>query len=243
MKKLLIPTVLFIASFNTMTANAASVPRGVAADRHVKIVQYDPNNVVVLKARYGYQTQITFSANESVQNVSIGDSLAWQAVPVNNNLFIKPVAESTTNMTVLTNTNSYNFQLNSSSARVSPTYKLQFTYPDGGYDQSGNFNAVATFDPEKLNWKYSFTGDRTLAPTTAFDNGQFTYFIFKQDGMSHLPSIFMVDKNRNETLVNYHMQGKYFVVNAIAKQFTLRDGAYVTSIYNDLAIGDWNKID
>jgi len=238
MKKYLFLSLIILCG----AANAASLPRGVGADPHVKVVPYDPNNVVVLKGRYGYQTQITFAANEVVQNVSIGDSLAWQAVPVSNNLFIKPVAESTTNMTVLTNTNSYNFQLESSDTKTAPTYKLQFSYPAGGYDQTGNTNAVASFDPEKINWKYSFTGDKTIAPVEAFDNGQFTYFQFRKDGMSRLPAIFIVDKNRNETLVNYHMQGKYLVVNSIAKQFTLRDGDYVASVYNDLAIGDWKSV-
>lgn len=228
---------LFIA-----TANAASVPKHVAADHHVKVVAYDPNNVVVLKGRYGYQTQIIFARNETVQNVSIGDSMAWLASPVANNLFIKPVAESNTNMTVLTDQNSYNFQLDSSNSKTSPTYKLQFIYPLAGFDPSGNSNAVATFDPAKINWKYSFTGDKTLAPVEAFDNGQFTFFKFKADGMHHVPAVFIVDKDRNESLVNYHMQGEYLVVNAIAKQFTLRDGAYVTSVYNDLAIGDWAKL-
>ena len=242
MKRLIISTGIVVIGLNVAMAYAASVPHRVAADHHVKVVSYDPNNVVMLNGRYGYQTQITFAANETVQSVSIGDSMAWQAVPVQNNLFIKPVTESTTNMTVLTNTNSYNFQLDSSNTKASPTYKLQFTYPDGGYDQTGNANTVATFDPEKLNWKYSFTGDKALVPVEVFDNGQFTYFKFKDDGMNHLSSVFIVDKNRNESLVNYHMQGKYLVVNAIAKQFTLRDGDYVTSIYNDFAIGDWNKV-
>jgi len=240
MKQLILLTGIVIG-LNSATY-AASLPHHVAADHHVKVVQYDPNNVVMLNGRYGYQTQITFAANETVQSVSIGDSMAWQAVPVSNNLFIKPVAESTTNMTVLTNLNSYNFQLDSSNTKTSPTYKLQFTYLDGGYDQVGNANAVGTFDPEKFNWKYSFTGDKALVPVEVFDNGQFTYFKFKEDGMSRLPSVFIVDKNRNESLVNYHMQGKYLVVNAIAKQFTLRDGDYVTSIYNDFAIGDWKKL-
>src|SRR5438477_3969540 len=115
MRKIFIATTLLTMSINNIVSNAASIPRRVAADHRVKVVQYDPNNVVVLKGRYGYQTQITFAPNEAVQSVSIGDSMAWQAVPVSNNLFIKPVAESTTNMTVLTNTNSYNFQLDSSS--------------------------------------------------------------------------------------------------------------------------------
>lgn len=241
MKNIFISTAIFFIGCSSIVY-AASIPRGVKADRHVKLVQYDPNNVVVLKGRYGYQTQITFAPNEAIQSVSIGDSLAWQAIPVNNNLFIKPVTESKTNMTVLTNTNSYSFELNSSDVRALPTYKLQFSYSDGGYDQTGGSNAVATFEPDKLNWKYSFTGDRTLAPIEAFDNGQFTYFKFKNNGMSHLPSVFIVAKNRNETLVNYHMQGKYMVVNSIAKQFTMRDGDCVTSVYNDFAIGDWQCI-
>lgn len=242
MKPFVLTAITLLATVQAMPICAATVPRGVAADHRVKVVHYDPNNVVVLKGHYGFQTQITFAANESVQSVSIGDSMAWQAVPVANNLFIKPVAESTTNMTVLTNLNSYNFQLDSISANNAPTYKLQFTYPEGGFNSSGSSNAVATFEPDKLNWKYSFTGDRAIAPIEAFDNGQFTYFKFKTDGMSHQPAVFITDKNRNETLVNYHMQGKYLVVNATAKQFTLRDGDDVASVYNDLAIGDWEQI-
>lgn len=240
MNKLLAISTIFFTGISV--SHAVSIPRGLSVDHRVKVVRYDPNNVVVLNGRYGYQTQISFGTNETVQSVSIGDSLAWQAVPVNNYLFIKPVAESTTNMTVLTNINSYNFQIDSSHQRMTPTYKLQFTYPDGGYESAGSTNAIATFNPDKINWRYSFTGDRAIAPIAAFDNNQFTYFKFKQDGMSHLPAIFIVDKNRNETLVNYHIEGDYLVVNSIAKQFTLRDGDYVTSVYNDFAIGDWKKI-
>ncbi len=221
---------------------AESVPRHVSADKRVKIVMYDPNNVVILNGSYGYETQITFAANETIKNVSVGDSLAWQVTPVTNNLFIKPVTASKTNMAILTDLNSYIFELNSLTKSATPTYKLQFIYPDGGYDTSGTANAIATFDPDKLNWKYSFTGDRSLAPIEAFDNNQFTYFKFKQDGMARLPAVFIVDKDRNETLVNFHMQKQYMVIHSIAKQFTLRNGSIVTSIYNDLAIGDWKNI-
>ncbi len=236
MKKILITSAILIGGISVL--HATSMPRSVAADHHVRVVQYDPNNVVMLKGKYGYQTQITFAANETVQNVSIGDSMAWQAAPVGNYLFIKPVAESKTNMTVLTNANSYNFQLDSSSSNIAPTYQLKFTYLDGGFDQAGISNTVASFNPEQVNWKYSFTGDKSLAPREAFDDGKFTYFKFE----NHLPAVFIVDQNKNETLVNYHMQGKYLVVNSIAKQFSLRDGDDVTSVYNDLAIGDWKEI-
>ncbi len=221
---------------------AEQTPRGVSADRRVKLVIYDPNNVVILRGRYGYQTQIVFAPNEIVQNVSIGDSLAWQAIPVNNNLFIKPVATSNTNMTVLTNNNSYNFQLDSTNSGITPTYKLQFIYPAGGYDVNGKSLAVGMCDPKNINYKYSFTGEKALAPKEAYDCGQFTYFKFLKDGMSRQPAIFIVDNKRQETLVNYHMEGDYTVVNSVAKQFTLRNGSQVTTVYNDYAIGDWEKI-
>lgn len=239
MRRLMIFGALMLS---TGIAFAASHPHRIAADSHIKVVQYDPNNVVLLNGQYGYQTQITFAPNEVVQNVSLGDSMAWQAVPVSNNLFLKPVASSKTNMTVLTNTNSYNFQLDSQRQDAVPTYKLQFVYPQGGFNASGQANAVATFEPDKLNWKYSYAGDVSLAPISIFDNGQFTFFKFKDSGASKLPSVFIVDQHRNETLVNYHMQGGYMVVNAVAKQFTLRDGETITTVYNNFAIGDWNKV-
>lgn len=239
MKKLLYGTLLLVtlnASFALQTAYAESTPRRVGADHRVKMVMFDPNNIVTLKARYGYQTQITFAEDERIQSVSLGDSLAWQAVPVNNHLFVKPMAASKTNMTVLTNKNSYNFQLDSNDVNVAPTYKLQFMYPEGGYEHDGTQNALGAFNPEQINWKYSFTGSRILSPIAAFDNGQFTYFKFRQDGLSHLPAIFIVDQERNESLVNFHMQGQYVVINSVARQFTLRDGKTVTSVYNDNAI-------
>lgn len=239
MKKLLL---CLLALICTTISFAEQTPRGVSADRRIKLVTYDPNNVVSLKGRYGYQTQVVFSPNEVVQNVSVGDSLAWQAVPVGNNLFIKPVAQSVTNMTVLTNLNSYNFQLDSNNPSVAPTYRVQFIYPAGGYDSNGKAMAVGMCDPKAINYRYSFTGERSLAPVEAYDCGQFTYFKFNQTGMTRLPAVFIVDDKRKETLVNYHMDGDYMVVNSVAKQFTLRDGSRVTSVYNDLAIGDWQNI-
>lgn len=242
MKKLFITGVVLLGSLSSAACLAATQPRSVAADSHIKMVQYDPNNVVKLNGQYGYQTQVTFAPDEKVQNVSLGDSMAWQAVPVANNLFLKPVASSKTNMTVLTNKYSYNFQLDSEQQQSSPTYKLQFVYPESGFNPSGLTNGVGTFNPDKINWKYSFTGDEDLAPETIFDNGQFTYFKFDADKNNRLPSVFIVDKTRHETLVNYHMQGNYMVVNSVANEFNLRDGDRLATVYNDWAIGDWKKV-
>lgn len=238
-KKTHLLMMIMIIFGNLSVVQAALIPKTISADQHVKTVSYDPNNVVIIHGHYGYQTQIVFAANEIVQNISMGDSLAWQAVPIKNNLFIKPVTESKTNMTVLTNVNSYNFQLDSTHSKISPTYKLRFVYPTAGYNRDGQANAGGVCDPTQINWKYSFTGDKRLAPREAFDcNHQFTYFRFNNT----LPAIFIVDKSRKETLVNYHIKGNYVVVNTTAPQFTLRSGGYVTSVYNAALIGDWQSV-
>ncbi len=234
---------LLLISLASTPLYAEQTPRGLSADGRIKMVNYDPNNVIRINAHYGYQTMIVFDNEETVQNVSIGDALAWQAVPVSNHLFIKPVAGSTTNMTVLTNLRSYNFQLESSNAKVGHTYELKFIYFGQGsqYTQSaGSSNQNPPLS--QYNWKYSYTGDGSQAPTQALDNGKFTYFKFKEMRATSLPAIFSVDSDRTETLLNYHLEGEYLVVNCVANQFTLRNGDHVTSVYNDAALGDWQTI-
>lgn len=241
MKNLIISTALL--ALIATSVYAEQNPQSMAADYRVKVVNYDPNNVTIIHAHYGYQTMILFDSDETVQNVSLGDALAWQAVPVTNHLFIKPMAASVTNMTVLTNTRSYNFQLESSSDNGGNTYELKFVYPDDiAQYQASAVTSDQNIPPTQCNWKYSYTGDKSQAPIQAFDNGKFTYFKFKQTGSSVLPAIFSVDKDRNETLINYHMEGDYLVINRVAPQYTLRDGTYVTTVYNDALIGDCNRV-
>lgn len=242
MKKVIYATVFLIFLFQTITAVAEQSPMSLSSDRRIKVVPYDPDNVVVLLSRYGYQTQVVFSNNETVENVSNGDSLAWQISPVGNNLFIKPLAPSKTDLTVLTNQRSYTFQLDSTQPNTVPTYKLQFVYSNFGFNQDGTSSSLGKLDPTNLNWKYSFTGARALAPVEAFDNGQFTYLRFQDSGMSNMPAVFMVDDNRKELVVNYQIEGDYMVIDGVGKQFTLRNGDEVTSIYNDAAIGDWQSV-
>jgi type IV secretion system protein VirB9 len=203
-------------------------------DERIHAVRYVPEGIVLLQGRLGYQTQIVFSDEESVQNVSIGDSLAWQAVPVNNRLFIKPVAASNTNMTILTNLRSYNFELQVGD--VTPTYELKFLYPE--------LQVVSNkpLQPTRYNIRYSYSGDPSQAPLELFDDGQFTYFKFPKGGLHALPAIFRVEKNRQLTLLDYHIQGDYVVVNRVAKQFLLQNGEHQTCIFNDDAIGDADRI-
>lgn len=241
---------------------AASTPTGFSVDERVKNVVYNENDVISLTGYYGYQTTIRFANYEKIQNISIGDSVAWQVVPnkVGNILFVKPVEErATTNMTVITDRRIYNFELTSGQAH-SPkdgriTYMLKFSYPqdsilDFTSDETGTQSFVPASNrpfapssisptgrissvgaPRDLNFDYSYKGEDNLAPSTVFDNGEFTFFKFSNQ--TDLPAIFEVDQDRNESVVNYHLENGYVVVESLGRQFTLRHGDEEACVFND----------
>lgn len=251
---------LGFAALAPVSAEAASIPRGTSADQRVKTVVYNENDVVSLRGHYGYQTTVSFATYEKIQNISIGDSVSWQVVPnaAGNLLFLKPVEDNaTTNMTVITDRRIYNFELTSGQAfgprDNSITYMMKFLYPNDNvlsyeYDtddapavslggpyaprtqiDSAGLRSVGT--PRDLNFDYTFKGEEEIAPTTVFDNGEFTYFRFRE--MGDLPAVFTVDRDRNESVVNYQIEDGYMVVQSVARQFTLRHGEDEACVFND----------
>jgi len=94
----------------TSSATSGEEPAG----SRVKLLQYDETNVYVIRTKYGYQTNIVFADNEEIQTISVGDRSLWQLIPAGNRLFIRPMSDNmTTNMTLLTNKHSYEFDLKS----------------------------------------------------------------------------------------------------------------------------------
>lgn len=226
---------LIILSLSLMSSSFALLqPRALSNDKRIKWVNYDPNNVVLLQGHLGYQIDLELAPSETVATMVLGDSAAWQVNPIANHVFIKPMADSNTNLSILTNKRSYSFELNTNSHPESLTYQVQFHYPENDFkDSSFQKGATATLGNEAThyNWQYTFVGDKTLAPIQAFDDGNFTYFKFRAHRA--LPAILSVDQARHESLVNFHREGDYFVVHQVAKQFTFRRGRQVTCIFNE----------
>ena len=81
-------------------------------DSRIKKYIYNPSDVYLLKLQFGYQSQIEFEKDESVKTISIGDTYAWKITPINNRLFINPMENNArTNMTVITNKRTYQFDI------------------------------------------------------------------------------------------------------------------------------------
>lgn len=101
-------------------------------DERIKIIPYDETDVYTITTKPGYQTNVVFGRGEEVITISVGDRSFWQIVPSGNRLFIRPMNEDvTTNMTVITNRHSYQFDLKSIGVNEDEgnIYVAKFTYP------------------------------------------------------------------------------------------------------------------
>ena len=124
----------FIASlFMPYLVNAA---QPITTDNRIKTYVYNENEVFLVVVHMGYQASIEFAKGEEIETLSIGDNYSWKITPVGRRIFIKPFEESIhTNMTVVTNKRTYQFDLASKS--VDPdkidmelAYVIRFYYPD-----------------------------------------------------------------------------------------------------------------
>jgi len=103
-----------------------------ANDPRLVTMVWDESRVYTVRGKTLVQTTIKFGPDESIQNVAVGDSNAWQIQPnqAQSILFVKPLeTNARTNMTVVTSQRTYLFDL-VASPRNRPLYVLQFRYPE-----------------------------------------------------------------------------------------------------------------
>lgn len=208
-------------------------PGAQAADPHVQTVPYEIDTVTDITGAVGWQIMIEFAPDERIENVSIGDSTAWQVAPNKRArmLFLKPLnAKASTNMTVVTTARNYAFNLSVAARRSDTPWIVRFAYPQV---------AVATTlqeppppaPPIDLDFAYGIAGDAELRPTRVWDDGRQTYFEFADEVA--MPAIFAGGPKKDESLVNVSVRGRIAVVQQRAARFTLRSGKRVATVTKD----------
>lgn len=211
-----------------LALTAAERPRPVPQDAHIQRAFYDENQVYRLQGAPGWQITIEFAQDERIENVSIGDSLAWQVTPNKRakTLFLKPLKrDAATNMTVLTDRRRYAFDLITGPRRAATPWVLRFDYPRA---------VVVTLDQPlpppapKLNFAYKNAGDAAVLPSRVWDDGRLTYFEFA--AATSIPAIFAGGPGRDESLVNSAVRGRAVVVQQLGGRFTLRSGKLVGTV-------------
>lgn len=256
MKKIIVILCGGCAILASSATFAINTPRPLATDVRIKVVPYEENNVVPVRATPFIATQIEFGKNEFIENIQNGDMTAW-TVNVQPQLpymlFIKPtILRSNTNLEVITNKHSYYFHLISSKQPTSKlgdqTYAIKFVYPKEveaklahqlklAREKHASMINIAK-NPQAYNWNYSFDGAKQLIPLHVFDDGRFTFMQLRTN--QSLPAVFAVDeRSGKESVVNFRMRGSYLVIERVAPQFTLRSGKEnIASIFNNKMIAD-----
>ena len=111
----------------------ADIP--LATDRRIKTYVYNDNVVYLLLIRSGFQSSVEFENGEEIKTLSLGDAYSWNITPVGNRMFIKPLEDEVrTNMTVITNKRTYQFDVVSQKSEEDSmdqdiSYVVRFYYP------------------------------------------------------------------------------------------------------------------
>ena len=237
MKKLLLIIAFLLSS---QTAMAAIESKPVPIDSRIKTFIFSENEVFRLVVHYGYQTSIEFADGEEIQTISVGNNYAWQLTPVGRRLFIKPLEENIlTNMTILTNKRSYQFEVQSKLLSYTVdeelVYVVRFFYPDADFDKNKPRIAQAEKQElsipsvEPMNFKYTLEGPESLAPTKIFDDGTNTFMKFEGDLM---PKFEQLDDDKGTELTP-RKRGEYVVLNTIASKFRLTLDNKIVTIFNE----------
>lgn len=218
----------------------SGAPMAAAEDSRIRTIDYADGQVVRLDTCLGFQTMITFAANERIENVALGDAAQWQATPNKrgNLIFIKPFLKTAhTNMSVVTNLRTYAFDLGTRDAAACKkgdvVYDLRFKYADAPAPEAtpsdANAEPVSAL-PEKRNTAYTYSGDKDLVPLRLFDDGQSTYLLWAE-GVA-FPAIYAFIDGK-ESLVNFGYREGYIVIEQVGPAFVLRRGELSATVYND----------
>lgn len=231
--------VLLAGVLLTTQAHASDVSLPVVSDSRVKTFVYNENEVYTLLTQYGYQSNIEFGKSEEIQTISVGDRIAWQIIPAGHRLFIQTLQEDAqTNMTVVTDRRSYQFDLKSTKVSRGDEDKLvyvaRFYYPEEGWDAPMPISVPEQLVPppasEQYNFSYTYAGPDNAAPMKIFDDGHSTFFQFSG---GQQPAITVVTPDGREAPVRLSAQNGYLVAPLVAAQFAVRQGPNIVCVFNE----------
>lgn len=226
-------------------ALAATVPPVGQVDSRIRVVTYNPEDVVTLQGYVGYQIHLQWAEGEEFVNLGSGDNGAFDIGAERNHFFIKPrEAHASTNLTVLTNRRAYHFDyvvaagVPTRAVARRMVYSIRFTYPEEDarlaaaererQQTEERIRQAAADRPRNQN--YWFCGSSTLKPMAAYDDGVQTRLRFQ--GRSEFPAMFIRNDDGSESLLNFNVEDDEVVIHRVARRFVLRRGNLVGCVVN-----------
>jgi type IV secretion system protein VirB9 len=187
-------------------------------------------------------TDIALQPGESLVSVASGDTVRWIIGDTSSgsgagqrvHVLVKPVSAGlSTNLVITTDRRAYHLALTSSSGPAMTA--LSWNYPQDALLAIRRARAAAEaaapiaggLEIEKLNFAYAITGDSPdWRPLRAFDDGRQTFIEFPRSiGVGEAPPLFLSEGKGEVSLVNYRVQGRFYVVDRLFAAAELRLGA------------------
>lgn len=231
-------------------AAAATVPPAGPVDARIRVIAYNPDDVVMLQGYVGYQIHLQWAEGEEFVNLGSGDNGAFDVGAERNHFFIKPKeARASTNLTILTNRRAYHFEYVVSAhapagvAARRMVYSIRFTYPEDEarlaaaererVQTEARIQQAAAERPR--NDDYWFCGSPALRPMSAYDDGMHTRLRF--ESRAEFPAMFVRNDDDSESLLNFSIEDDEVVIHRVARRFILRRGNLVGCVVNQAYAG------
>lgn len=186
-------------------------------------------------------TDIALQPGEKLVSVAAGDTVRWvvgnttsgQGASKQVHILVKPIAPGlNTNLVIMTDRRSYHLELQSTDhtamAAISWTYPADelFALRQKNRQAEAAAPIASGVALANLNFRYRISGDDPpWRPVRAFDDGRKVYIEFpRRIDQGEAPPLFVVGPHGNDQLVNYRMQGNYYIVDQLFAAAELRLG-------------------
>lgn len=211
----------------------------------IQLYPYTPGSLYQVYTSPSQVTDIALERGESLTSVSAGDTERWTVGDTVSgsganeqvHILVKPMAAKlSTNAVITTTKRTYYLDLKSFAdtymAAVSWRYPhdaiKQLVKPKRVQVQKASFHkADAKLNPEDLRFDYVIKGDNpNWRPTRVFDDGKKIFIQFPRElAVSEAPPLFVTDrKGKKAKLVNYRVNGDYYIVDRLFDYAELRLG-------------------
>jgi len=231
------------AELRVRAANRAATLEPVAAGyiNAVHVYPFSDGAIYHVLTAPGQVTDIALQPGEALGAVAAGDTVRWVIGDTTSgtgegkrtHVLVKPFSAGlSTNIIITTDRRTYHLAL--SSAERSAMVALSWTYPQdqlialkAAEDRATAAQPVASgLSVDQLHFDYAISGDRPAwRPLRAFDDGRQTFIEFPASlGSGEAPPLFLIDAKGAAQLVNYRVQGRYYVVDRLFETAELRLG-------------------
>lgn len=214
--------------------------------------------IPIIRCRPMSVTDIALQPGESIMGIHAGDTIRWLFSPSQSmkdgqpvaHIVIKPSKPGiSTNLLVHTDRRTYNIDL-TASEKEQYIRGVAFSYPTNdltplfvknktrempledtpglGFNLDGFYTRYKIVDKQKADWR----------PDAVFDDGVKTY-IKMPARFSETPAFYIL-LDKKETLVNYRVKGRYYVVDRLFDRAYLKVGSKKVVIIREDTLSDSN---